>query len=273
MSDTDYFARPGVNWSRLKLARTSVLHYRDTPDRPDTAALGMLRAVHAMVLEPDFFDRDFVVWTGATRRGKVWDAFQEQHRDRTILNEREHREASVIAAAVMRYRPAFPILQSPNLRTEVPLYWTDERTGLECKGKADIILEHEECCTVVDLKTVRSVDPQKMASDCARMGYHGQLAHYEAGVEAVTGKPVVGVGLLCVEGTAPHDVGLFWMDPISRDWGRLLRNGLLDKVADATREQHWPGQVPAEMDIRLPTWAADEALAFDDDFTGGETDA
>jgi exodeoxyribonuclease VIII len=268
----DYFARPGVNWSRLKLARTSVLHYRDTPDRPDTAALGMLRAVHAMVLEPDYFDRDFVVWTGATRRGKVWDAFKEQHADRTILNEREYREASKIATAVLRYPPA-EILEAENARTEVPLYWTDERTGLECKGKADIILEYDDYCKVVDLKTVRSVNPRQMASDCARMGYHGQLAHYAAGVEAVTGKPVVSVGLLCVEGTAPHDVGLFWLDVISAEVGRALRDDLLSKVGDASREQYWPGQVPEATAITLPAWALDEAHRFDDDFTGGETDA
>ena len=269
----DYFARPGVNWSRLKLARTSVLHYRDTPDRPDTAALGMLRAVHALVLEPEHFARDFTIWTGAARRGKVWDAFKADNADRTILTEKEHREASMIAAAVARYKPAESLLKSPNLRTEVPLYWTDERTGLECKGKADMILEHDECCSVIDLKTVRSVNPRQMASDCARMGYHGQLAHYAAGVEAVTGKPVVGVALLCVEGTAPHDAGLFWLDPVSRDVGRRLRERLMQSVADASREQHWPGQVPAEMDIRLPEWAQDEADAFEDTFTQGEQSA
>lgn len=269
----DYFARPGVNWSRLKLARTSVLHYRDTPDRPDTAALGMLRAVHAMVLEPEHFDRDFVVWTGSTRRGKVWDAFKEQHADRTILTEREHRDASRIASAVMRYRPGADLLGSENARTEVPLYWTDERTGLECKGRADLVIEHDDCSWLVDLKTVRSVNPRQMASDAARMGYHGQLEHYALGLEAVTGKAVERVGLLCVEGTAPHDCGLFWMDDVSRQAGRALRDDLLSKVADASREQYWPGQAPAEMDMTLPTWALDEAHRFDDVFTGGETDA
>jgi hypothetical protein len=268
-----YFSRPGVNWSRLKLARSSVLHYRDTPDRPDTAALGMLRAVHAMVLEPEHVDRDFVVWTGAARRGKVWDAFKADNVDRTILTEREHRDASRIASAVMRYTPGAELLAMNDARTEVPLYWTDELTGLECKGKADLVIERGDVVWLVDLKTVRSVNPRQMASDAARMGYHGQLEHYGLGLEAVTGKPVERVGLLCVEGTAPHDCGLFWLDEVSRQAGRALRDDLLSKVADASRENHWPGQVPRPAMMTLPSWALDEAHDFTDTFTGGTSDA
>ena len=65
----------------------------------------MLRAVHALVLEPENFDRDFAVYEGKTRRGKAWDAFQIEHEGRTILNTREHGEAETIAAAVLGYLP------------------------------------------------------------------------------------------------------------------------------------------------------------------------
>ncbi|MCH9838294.1 hypothetical protein K0U83_21705, partial [bacterium] len=75
----DYAGKTGVNWTRLKLARTSALHYRDTPPRKDTGSLGMLRAVHALVLEPENFDRDFAVYEGKVRRGKAWDAFVLEH--------------------------------------------------------------------------------------------------------------------------------------------------------------------------------------------------
>src|SRR3990167_5160193 len=56
MPDTfdDYRQTAGVNWSTLKLLDKSPLHYRhavEHPDDGDTAIRGMLRAVHALVLD------------------------------------------------------------------------------------------------------------------------------------------------------------------------------------------------------------------------------
>jgi hypothetical protein len=268
----DYAAQPGVNWSRLKLARTSALHYKATPPRPDTASLGMLRAVHAIVLEPEFFERDYAVYMGKTRRGKAWDEFKDEHAGKTILNEREHRQACDTAAGVLAYRPGAALLASSDTYTELGLQWTDLRSGLQCKGRADLVHMPEDTreAWVVDLKTVQSCDPRTMARDAARMGYHGQLEHYAAGVEAVTGRTVTRVGLLCVEGAAPHDCALLWLDDEAREAGRALRDRLLQTVADGEHRNVWPGQVPEPVSISLPAWAVDEAHDFDDDFTGGE---
>ena len=189
-----------------------------------------------------------------------------------LLNEREHRQACDTAAGVLAYRPGAALLASSDTYTELGLQWTDLRSGLQCKGRADIVHKPEGTrdAWVVDLKTVQSCDPQKMARDAARMGYHGQLEHYAAGVEAVTGRTVTRVGLLCVEGAAPHDCALLWLDDEAREAGRALRDRLLQTVADGEHRNVWPGQVPEPVSISLPQWAVDEAHDFDDDFTGGE---
>ena len=269
-----YAAQRGLNWSRLKLARTSALHFHATPPRPDTSTLGMLRAVHSLVLEPENFDRDFAVWTGKTRRGKAFDEFNEQHAGKTILNVREHTQALETAAGVLAYRPAVELLQSSDTHTEVGLQWTDEATGQKCKGRADLVHMPDGTreAWVVDLKTVQSCSPRQMAAAAARMGYHGQLEHYAAGVEATTGRTVTRVGLLCVEGTAPHDCALLWLDDEARDAGRALRDRLLQTVADGFSRNVWPGQVPEAAELTLPAWAVDEAHGFDDDnFTSTST--
>jgi hypothetical protein len=262
----DYAGKKGVNWSRLKLARTSALHYRDTPPRKDTGSLGMLRAVHALVLEPENFDRDFAVYEGKTRRGKAWDAFQIEHEGRTILNTREHGEAETIAAAVLAYLPAGILLEHDGASTEVGLYWSDRISGTECKGRADLVILVDGEAWVVDLKTVRSVNPRQMATDAARMGYHGQLAHYADGVAALHGVPVTRWGLLCVEGTAPHDVALYWLDDEARHAGKGLRDRLLHTVTVARVSGDYPGQCPTSAPLSLPSWALDDA--FTDTFTG-----
>ena len=251
-----YRARAGVNWSRLKLARTSALHYRDTPERTDTASLGMLRAVHALVLEPENFDRDFAVYAGRRdKRTKAYQEFLADLGDRTVLSPKEHEEARTIAAAVLAYPPARALLTHEGARTEVGLYWTDDATGLDCKGRADLVIVADGKATVIDLKTVRSINPRQMGGDAARMGYHGQLAHYSAGVASTLDVEVVAMGLLCVEGTAPHDVGLFLLDEEARDAGVDLRDSLLATIAKAEADDNYPGQCPTPTTLSLPAWA------------------
>ena len=269
----EYRARDGVNWSRLKLARTSALHYRDTPPRKDSASLGMLRAVHALVLENDHFKRDFAVWTSdKPRRGKVYDAFVAANAHRTILNQREFQRASEIARAVIHWPGRVEIVGnefswtswSDWWETEVSLYWTDDATGLSCKGRADMLAvisdeDSKEWAEVADLKTVKSIDPRALAREIASMGYHAQIEHYAAGVEAVRGVPVERVGFLCVEGQPPYDVGFYWLDDEARAAGRALRDRLLRIVADAAETGDYPGQCPEPANISLPAWALDSA--------------
>lgn len=273
-SHDEYRARPGVNWSRLKLARTSALHYRDTPPRKDTASLGMLRAVHALVLEPEHFDRDFAVYEGRRdKRVKAYQAFLEGVGSRTVLSPKDADEARTISAAVLAYPPAAALINHPGAQTEAGLYWTDETTGLACKGRADlvILISDEDGnlieAWVIDLKTVRSCAPRQMASDAARMGYHGQLAHYAAGVEDRFGVPVTRLGLLCVEGNAPHDVALYWLDDEAQDAGRALRDSLMQTVADAERTGDYPGQCPEPAALTLPAWALAESFGDDEGAT------
>ena len=274
MNYDEYAALEGVNWSRLKLARKSLLHFRDEPKRPDTASLGMLRAVHALVLEPEHFAEDFTVYDGRRdKRTAKYQAFLETVGSRTVLSTKEHAEASRISQAVAAYKPAADLLSMDGACAEVPLHWTDRATGLTCKGRADLVITDGKRATLIDLKTCRTIDGRGLASDAARMGYHGQLAHYAAGVESCMGGEVVAWALLCVEGTAPHDVGLYYLDDEAKRAGSALRNDLLAQVADAQREDHYPGQCMDPGMLTLPAWAVNAAHDFDDTFTGGGSDA
>ena len=60
MSDRDYRALEAVNYSTLKHIRKSPKHYLHALENPDTSTnYSMLRAIHALVLEPFSFDRRF----------------------------------------------------------------------------------------------------------------------------------------------------------------------------------------------------------------------
>lgn len=265
MTFDDYKAISAVNWSTLKHAGKSPAHYRAALERDfvPSPAMEIGTAVHAAVLEPEEFEARYVVWDGGARRGKAWDAFRDANADRRILKADEHQRVLVIAETVHSNRVAAPYLTGGG-EFEASFVWTDEETGLRCKGRADRIAYNAGGLRVlVDLKTTNDGDPRKFAATAARLGYHGQLAFYSDGL-ASRGQPVDKVVMIVVETSAPFDVTVYEVDDETLYAGECLYRELLAKVAGCRSTGKWPGRFLAEEVFRLPAWA----FKSDDDVDG-----
>lgn len=255
---TDYFALPGVNWSSLKWMRESPLmyHYRREHPQADTPAFALGRAVHALVFEPDTFNRDYVIWEGGTRRGKEWDEFCEANDGRTIFKEAEIEVCIEMADAVRRHPLVQPYLEAG--RFEVPLQWTDPATGLLCKGKPDWLLD--DARILLDLKTTRSINGRRFGAEAARFGYHNQMAFYRAGVKHALGWYPERVLIVAVEKEPPHDVGIFEATFEDLYAGEEENDELLRMVKACQEADRWPGRYTEEQALQLPAW-----VTMDDD--------
>jgi hypothetical protein len=194
---------------------------------------------------------------------------------RTVVTPRQMQAAEAMRDALFEQLPmvAWALslaqpqeAQSPESRlpslvqTERRLSWVDEETGLACKGIADIVLPG----AVVDLKTVRTTEPGQLLRDIMRMGYHIQGAHYCAGLEAVEGlvPGSVRFGILAVEGNAPHDAALVWLDDITIMYsGETERRQLLRRAAECLSSGRYPGRHPEPIELDAP----DYMLADDDE--------
>jgi len=271
MPDTfdGYRNAAGVNWSTLKLLDDSPLHYRHAVEHPDegnTASRGMLRAVHCLVLEPERFEEQFSIFDGV-RRGKLYDAHVIAHEDTTVLNPREHNQARAIAAAVLAHPVASSYLRGTG-RSEVTLRWTDDATGLPCKGRADrIALVGSDEVWIIDLKTVGSVDARDLGRMAHRMLWHGQLAHYLAGARAMFayyGGRRFKAAIVAVEDKPPHDVGVFVLDDATLEAGESMRRSLLASLAVCRAADEWPGRHPELTTLEFPEYGLPE-MEVDDD--------
>jgi hypothetical protein len=91
VNDAEYRALDAVNYSTLKHIRKSPKHYKHALEHPDTSTnYSMLRAIHALVLEPFAFDEAFVVWEGRRdKRNKDYAAFLELHAGKDVLTPDE----------------------------------------------------------------------------------------------------------------------------------------------------------------------------------------
>ena len=275
-SDAGYRRIKAANWSIVKLmdSPAKAKWMIDNPNAGDTASRGMLRAVHTLTLEPDVFERDYAVCDmRRDARSKAYQEFMAANEGKTILSEKEFADAATMSAIVRADPVAGPLILSPDTRAEVSLLWTDAATGIECKGRADLIITPAAPVApiwVYDLKTVRDIDASVMGRDAVRMGYLGQLAHYVAGVEALHPGREVRAGIIAVTGSAPHEVAVLHLDSAMLGAGEAKRRPLLNRYAECVRADNWPARYPRPVYLDVPDWAypdlsADDSADFGDD--------
>lgn len=257
---SEYFSRPGHNWSSIKLMDDSALAYKYALDnkRPDTAALALGRVVHSLVFEPETIATDYAVFTGARRAGKEWEAFKAENEGVTIFKTDELDEARAMAAAVRDHPLVKPYLAARG-EFERVVTWTDPVTGLFCKGKFDWIIPSQRI--LIDLKTTKAIHPRRFASDVARYKYHGQMAHYSNGCTHGLEWTPERVILIAVEKSAPYDVAVYEMDDAGKECGRELAALLLERVKWCEDRNYWPGAqfdwescTLTETSLELPGW-------------------
>lgn len=283
-----YRTSPGLNWSLLRHMADSPLayrHARDAKPTPSTAAQVVGTLCHMRILEPDRYGAEVAIWDGTSTRSKAYTEWAEQQGSRTILAPCARKtDAATVAMldalpeAIARHHAASMLLSEGE--AEVPMYWTETVSGVEvqCKGLADWLVTEptidqasalkmpwDDGCQPIlcDVKTVRSLDG--IQRQAAGYLYHGQLAHYAAGVRALTGRDPA-VYLLAVSKAAPYDVAVLRLDTTDAlQAGERLRQSLLARLVTCETLDRWPGAYPGVTDLHLPGWA--KGAEVDDDFT------
>lgn len=253
MTFRDYATIDAVNWSTLKEMGRSPLHYahRREQARADNASLLRGRLVHTAVLEPDRLPLEWAVFDGERRAGKAWEDFKSANTNRGIVKLDEYAEAIAIRDAVRAHPIAAQLLASG--RPELTVTWTDEATGLPCKGRADWVCDVPGLVSLVDLKTTRDLDMRRFGSVAARFGYHAQLAWYLRGLRA-NGVEVDVARIVAVEAEPPHDVGVFVLDDGMLYAGDEECTEMLARVKACRDSGEWRGRYEREVPLELPAW-------------------
>jgi exodeoxyribonuclease VIII len=257
LSHRQYTRLPGVSASQLRTLRQGspahLRQYLDSPDE-DTSSRGVLRAIHALVLEPQSWEADFAVFPGERRAGGAWTAWRDSHAHRTILTQPEAEHARAVSQAVLAHPIAGPMLTQHGV-SEVSGVWTDSTTGLPCRLRIDRLQRcSRRAYRVIDLKTVSSNAPHKIRSIVGDQGWHIQLAHYMAGVSACQPGASVYGALVTVEDSAPYDVAVWGMGPAEELVATEERARLLATYAQCLASGQWPGRYQTEQDLSLPAY-------------------
>ena len=264
MTYDEYARLPGVRASDLNRMKISPLHYRyPVPaEDTDTAGRGVLRAIHSLVLEPQHYDRDFVVFDGV-RRGREYEACVRRNRGATILNQREAGIAEAVAGHILRHPVAGPFFVPEKTLSvfgaEITVEWDYPGTGIACKARIDrLAMGADGRAVMLDLKSYGTTDPGQVWSRANKLGAFIQMAHYREGVWLALGVDDARTMIVSAETKPPYDVGVFEVGPQDLQDAYAERAEIMMRLEDCLRDDYWPGRSEEVQRLRRTEWAGIE---------------
>lgn len=258
MTEQEYRSHKGINKSTLWEIKRSSAHYKYLLEHPteDTQALRFGRALHAAILTPSAFKREYVVAPDCdrrTRQGKedymMWHSLLAP--GTTILSAEDMQTIHGMVKSYRNSQEARALLR--NTRREVPKFWTDPETGLLCKCRLDAVKPD----AVVDLKTTFDASTKSFARDAINYGYHVQAAHYLQGVEATTGRRPEWY-FLVIEKKPPYCIHILHASTEFIELGAFERARLMEELKRCSDADAWPSY--ATEDLTPPAWAYSEVI-------------
>jgi hypothetical protein len=233
------------NYSRLKLLEKSPAHYKaGYGEATDALKLGI--ACHMAILEPAKFEAEYVVYPGKVRRGKEWEAFEQNaiRHGKTVVSRSEKAKTIGIRDAVHANKRAMEYLSGG--KPEVTLQW--EIAHFKCKGRADYV-----GAAVVDVKSTQCSSPAAFAQSFLKYGYDMQAAWYSDGLRLSTGEDLP-FKIIAVESSPPHMVTVFDIPKAIIAQGRERYLTLLGKLDWCRKTGVWGGYTETEeVELELPS--------------------
>lgn len=206
--------------SKSRLARMSVCpsYFKWHEDNPQEQTKDMLEgsAFHKIVLEPDTFEKEFVVAPKFDRRTKdgklAYNHFCELVQSGiSVITEEQYEMICGMRESILRNPYARKLL---NGNVEQSMYFVDDATGVNCKVRPDVWRKVGDRIAVIDLKSTRSAIPTEFARDVVKYHYDLQAYMYSYGVSKVFNIPIQNVDFvfIAVEKDPPYLINVMQAD-------------------------------------------------------------
>lgn len=243
LAENEYHAHPALGSTSIKLLSDPDLslaeakYQMENNEHKEAYEVGTLG--HALILEGSYDHVIHRVHEDSYRKKVAQEAKDWALNEGLIpINDSEVESklslVQKIRDSVMDHPIASQLLQDG--QPEVSIFWDQE--GVPLKGRLDYW--REEAGIVVDLKLLRSAQPESVRKQISDLGYYIQRTHYLNGIERLTGfRPdwyFVTVGK-----EAPYSVSVHKMAPETDVAANMRINYALSRYRQATEHNIWPG--------------------------------
>jgi exodeoxyribonuclease VIII len=232
--------------SRLDLInRAPALYKRKYIDGIDDAtespALILGQAVHCRILEPAEFGKRFTIAPALDRRTKdgkeKWENFLQQSEGLKVLTKEQDEIIEGINHAIYQH-PAASYLLGLAGDSEIMENWTDEISGLPCRGIFDRLTSNS---LLIDIKTTDDASPKGFARSVVKYRYHVQTAFYMDGFKASRGTECEGFFFIAVEKAPPHLVAVYYLTAEDIERGREQYRKDIETFTACLNSNDWHG--------------------------------
>jgi len=292
LSNAEYHGGPGVSKSGLDKIRKSPAHFNEAMKKgysEPTVSQRLGTLAHALLLEPetfwDIYALPFDAPEGALSTmddmkarlkdldqpvsGKKPDAvflddakasYAEGVGAREVITAEEFEKVEGMRDAVMAHPKAGKLLAPGSGVAELSCYWRDPETGVLCRCRPDWWRNDG---VVVDLKTARDASPEGFSKSINDWRYYVQDPFYTDGATAALEQGPQDVpapekpkafAFVAVEPVKPYAVGVYYLEPQSRDIGRREYREDIARYAECLNADQWPAYSEKIEPIGLPGW-------------------
>ena len=250
MPNDAYHAYQAWNKSSLDLIARSPAHYRYSAKREATRAMEIGSAVHAAILEPELFERDYMLLQDVTdRRASAYKEACKTYPSERVLTGTEAAQIAGMQASVR-----CELLQQAGW-AEISVFATCPETGLLIKCRFDYLTADGHA---VDLKTTQDAQASEFAKSVFNYRYHVQDAFYRHAFAAATGAELQAFTFLAVEKEPPFYHAEYELDAEAQEIGRFYALRDLRTAAECERSGEWPAPENETKTLSLPYWAVTE---------------
>lgn len=253
MTEQEYRQAEGVNKSTLWNLRRSPAHYKYYLDNPreDTQAFAFGRAVHAAILTPAAYKREFVtIPAGIDRRTKAgkeeYQAFLDASAGKEIISADDAETVKAMVSAFKKNKDAVSLLKGT--KREKPLFWKDDN-GILCKCRIDAY----KAGTVIDLKTAANAETDVFSREALKYGYDVQAAHYLDAYQHKESTIRPEWFFIVIEKEPPYAINILRADIGFLDYGYIRRQELIEKLKACQEKNQYTDY--GTNDLCLPSWA------------------
>lgn len=281
-----YVADPGLGSSGLQDYKVSAKYYRfrQNRKRAPTKAMTNGSAFHTCVLEPDDFDKTYVIAgqcegiKGSGERCKNPGVSIYRHRaycgvkghhpapDKPMpegmeIVEQDARDAMLMAKENLHdHATAMHYFRGVGA-SEVTGIWIDEATGVRCKIRLD--RELKRVTHHVDLKYTASAAVRAFKRQTFNMGWMSRSAFYRRGMREL-GREAEASVIIAAESEPAHDCNVFILDENQIEivehggtWdGRKIKgiDAYLVEFAECLDSGKWPGYDQDPVHLTMEAW-------------------
>lgn len=246
--------KEAISKSRLSKISICPAFFKWHEDNPQEQNKEMLEgsAFHKIVLEPDTFEKEFIVsptFDRRTKEGKLAYTFFNETVEQGIyvITTEQFNMIRDMKESIMKNPYAVKLIRG---NAEQSMYFKDELTGVNCKVRPDIWRKVGDRIVIVDLKSTRSALPNDFSKDVVKFHYDLQAYMYCYGASKVLNIPIENVDFvfIAVEKTAPYLINVMQADKYVLQKGEADFREYIGTYAECLKSGNWYG-LNGERDI------------------------